>query len=115
MLIRTRQTDNSFDFVGHIAEAARLAAISVHREIFTAERLRNEVRDYTAIIFMQSRTVSIKDSHYVGVDSLVPMVGHHQRLREALGFVIHRARPDWIHVPPIVFPLRMDCGITVAL
>ena len=38
---------------------------------------------------------------------MVPVVRHRHRLGEALGFVVHAARPDRIHVAPVRFLLRV--------
>ena len=48
-------------------------------------------------------------------DAVLAVVGHGQRLGEALGFVVATARADGVHVAPVFLGLRMHERIAVNL
>jgi len=50
LLIAFRQTQDAFDLVTDITEAACLPAVAVDGEIVAAQCLLHEVRDYAAIV-----------------------------------------------------------------
>ena len=50
-----------------------------------------------------------------GVDALLAVVGHRQRLGVALGLVVDAARADRVDVAPVVLGLGMDLGVAVDL
>ena len=50
-----------------------------------------------------------------GVDALLAVVGHRQRLGVALGLVVDAARADRVHVPPVGLRLRMHLRVAVDL
>ena len=41
------------------------------------------------------------------------VIGHRHRLGETLRFIVNAARPDRVHVAPVIFLLRMDERIAV--
>ena len=49
------------------------------------------------------------------IHAVVAVVGHGDGLREALGLIVNAARPDGVHIAPVVFGLRMNERIAVAL
>jgi hypothetical protein len=61
------------------------------------------------------RAVRVEDPHDRGVDPVRAPVGHRQRLGEALRLVVHPARPDRVHVPPVRLGLRVDLRVAVGL
>ena len=42
------------------------------------------------------------------------MIGHRHRFGETFGFVVDAARPDRVHVAPVIFRLRVNERIAVA-
>ena len=50
-----------------------------------------------------------------GVDALLAVVGHRQRLGVALRLVVDAARADRVDVAPVVLGLRVDLGVAVDL
>jgi hypothetical protein len=61
------------------------------------------------------RAVSVEDARDAGIDPLLAVVCHRQRLRVALGFVVDPAWPDRVHVPPVGFGLRVHLRVAVNL
>jgi hypothetical protein len=51
----------------------------------------------------------------MGVDAIVPVIGHHGGLGETLGFIVDGARSDGVDVAPVGLNLRMHLGVAVAL
>src|SRR5690242_4624564 len=94
MLVGFGKAENAFDFVADVAKAAGLAAIAVDGEVITAKRLFHEIRDYTAVVQLHTRTIGVKNAHDSGVDRVIALKGHGQGLGEALGFVVDRTRTD---------------------
>ena len=47
--------------------------------------------------------------------SVIAVVGHRHRFGETLRLVVNAARPDRVHVAPVIFLLRMHQRIAVAL
>ena len=43
------------------------------------------------------------------------MIGHHHRLGESFGLVIHPAEPDRVHIAPVFLGLRMDGRVAIDL
>ena len=100
--------------IADIAEAARLRARSEDGDRFAAQGLIDERRHHAAIVQLHARPVGIEDARDVGAQAVVAVVGHGQRLGEALAFVVAGARPDRVHVAPIGFHLRMLQRVAVA-
>ena len=105
VLVGHHQAINSFDKIGDVAETARLFSRAVHGDGLSGQRLMNEVRKRASVVQAHARAIRIKDSHDMRVQSLGAMVGHGHGFSKALGFVIHSARSDGIHVAPIAFPV----------
>ena len=62
-----------------------------------------------------ARAERVEDPHDARVDAVSAVVGHRDRLGEALGLVVHAARPDRVDVAPVVLALGMDERIAVDL
>ena len=45
---------------------------------------------------------------------MIAVIGHRDRFGETFCFIVNAARPDRVHVPPIIFLLRMDERVAVA-
>src|SRR6266404_4958842 len=114
-MVAAQETENAFDEVGHIAEAARLAAVAEHCQVLAAQRLRDEVRHDTPILLAHAWPKSIKNTNDPRLHAVRPLIRHRDRLGEALRLVVHAARADRVDVPPVVFLLRMDERIAVDL
>src|SRR5260221_184390 len=74
-----------------------------------------EVGNYTPVVELQARAVSIEDAQDTRIHAAIAMVRHGHSFSEALGFVIHGARTNRIHVPPVRLFLWMQQGIAVTL
>lgn len=68
-----------------------------------------------AIVRVQSRAVSVEDPNDPHVDTPPTVVRHDHRLGETLGLVIHATRTERIHIPPVLFRLRMDARVAIDL
>ena len=91
---------NSPDQVGDIAEAARLEAVAVDGQIFSAQRLGQEVRDDPSVPYAQSRTIGVEDADEMRPDSIIAVIRHGQRLGVPFGFVVDTsAGPPGSHCP----------------
>ena len=109
------QAPDALDEVRHVLEGPGLGAVAVDRDRLAAKRLADEVRDRPPVVPPHPGPERVEDPDDAGVEAVVAMVGHRDRLGEALGLVVDPARPDGVHVAPVVLPLRVDEGIAVDL
>src|SRR5579863_1964562 len=107
MFIAAREADDAFDQVIDVTKAPRLAAVAVNREPLATESLHHEVRDDAAVAGVQARAIGVEDAHHARIHAARTVVSHDHGFAEALGFVVDRARTNWIDVSPIGFLLRM--------
>ena len=77
--------------------------------------MADESRHHAAVIEAHARTVGIENTNDMSVHAVVAVVGHGDGLREALGLIVNATRPDGVHIAPVVFGLRMNERIAVAL
>ena len=98
-----------------VAERARLGAVAEHGDRPVLQRLAQERRDRAAVVRAHPRAVGVEDPHDRGVDALLAVVGHRQRLGVALGLVVDAARADRVHVAPVGLRLRVHLRIAVDL
>ena len=103
------------DQVAHVTERARLAAVAEHRDRPVRQRLAQERRDRAAVVRAHATAVRVEDPHDRRVHALLAVVGHRQRLRVALGLVVHAARPDRVDVAPVGLRLRVHLRVAVHL
>ncbi len=68
-----------------------------------------------AVAGVKAGPVGVEDADQMGVDAARAVIGHHQRLGIALGFVVDRAGADRVHVAPVALCLRMLDWVAVAL
>ncbi len=76
--------------------------------------MREEGRDYAAIVEFHARTVGIEDSGDVGAEAEFAMVGHCHRLGKSFRFVVATSGADWIYVAPVAFLLGVFERVAVA-
>ncbi len=81
----------------------------------SCERLAQEGRDRAAVVRAHARAVGVEDADDRGVDALLAVVGHRQRLGVALGLVVDAARADRVDVAPVGLRLRVDLRVAVDL
>ena len=103
------------DQVVDVAEAPRLAAVAEHGHRLVLERLAQEGRDRPAVVRPHPGPEGVEDPRDAGVDALLAVVGHRQRLGVALRLVVDAAGADRVDVPPVVLRLRMDLRVAVDL
>ena len=72
-----------------------------------AQRLADKRRYDASIAQAHPRTVSVEDPNDSGIDVVIAVIRHRHRLREPFRLVVNAARPDRVHVAPVVFFLRM--------
>ncbi len=101
--------------VVHVAEGARLRAVAEHRQRLARERLLEKRDRRTPVVAPHARAVRVEDAGDPRVHALLGVVGHRQRLRIALGLVVHAARADRVHVAPVALRLRMHLRVAVDL
>ena len=99
----------------HVAERPRLRAVAEHGDRPVLQRLAHERRDRAPVVRAHPRPVGVEDPHDRGVDALLAVIGHRQRLGVALGLVVDAARADRVHVAPVGLRLRMHLRIAVDL
>ena len=114
-VVAQQQAVNTFHQVVDVAETPRLAPVAKDGEVLAAQGLTDEGRQYTAVVEAHSWSVGIENPHNAGFKAVVGMVGHRHRLLKALGFVVHAAGTNRVHIAPVVFGLRMHQGVAVNL
>ena len=77
--------------------------------------MNDEVRNYTAIVWMHARPIGVKDTRHLDSEPILAIVVEEKRFGAAFSFVITRTESDRIHITPIIFALRVDFGVTVYL
>ena len=109
------ERDQAADLVLDVAERARLRPVAEHGDRPVLERLAQERRDRAAVVRSHSRPIGVEDAHDRGVDALLAVVGHRQRLGVALGLVVDPAGADRVDVPPVALGLGMHLRVAVHL
>ena len=103
------------DRVLDIAEAAGLGAVAEDGERLALEGLPQEGRDGAAVVRAHARPVRVEDPGDAGVEALLALICHRQRLGVALRLVVDPARADRVHVAPVGLGLGMDLRVAVHL
>src|SRR5919197_314139 len=109
------EQDEPANQVVDVAEAPRLRALAEDGDRLALERLPHERRDGAPVVRAHTRSVGVEDPDDAGVDALMAVVGHRERLRVPLRLVVDAARPDGIDVSPIALRLRMDERVAIDL
>src|SRR5207237_8847331 len=91
MEIAHRELENSVDQIRHITKRSRLRAVAENRKRFAGERLADKRRHNPPVPQSHPRTVSVEDAHDLGVDLLIPVIGHRHRLGEWLPLMVNTA------------------------
>ena len=113
MLARLDEQDQPADEVVDVTEAPRLGAAAEHRQRLLLERLADEGGDRATVVGSHAWAVRVEDPHDRRVHTLLPVVGHRQRLGIALRFVVDAARADRVDVTPV--GLRLGVHLRVAI
>src|SRR6202011_1983976 len=100
MLIGLAKPVDSVNQIRNKTKASGLLAIAVNGDRRSTQRLEYKIRQGAAIIQAHARAIRIEDSHDMGVHSVMPVVRHSRRFREALGLIVNTAWPHGIHVAP---------------
>ena len=98
-----------------VAEGASLGAVAKYRERLAFERLAEERGDGAPVVPAHPRSVGVEDARDAGVDPLLAVVRHRERLGVALRFVVDPAGADRVHVAPVRLGLRVHLRVAVDL
>ena len=109
------QAHKSIDQVVNIAEGARLAAVSVQRDVLATQGLHDKVGHDPSVVRMHPRPVGVEDAHHLDAGAVLAEVIKEQRLGAALAFVVAGAWTHRIDVAAIVLGLWMYRRIAVHL
>src|SRR5690606_6884054 len=115
MVFGKEQAVQAFYEVVHITKRPCLAAVAIDRETFTTDCLAHKIGDDPAIIQAHSWTIGIEDPCDPGIDTMKIVVSHRHGLHKPLGFVVHPAWSDRIHIAEIRFCLWMDFWVAIDL
>ena len=81
VLCRLCQPQKALNLITDVAEASRLAAVAIDRQVFSTESLLHEVRNDSAIIELHARAIRIEDANNAGVHFVIAVIRHGERLR----------------------------------
>ncbi len=113
--VAEHEAAKAFDEVVDVTEAAGLGAVAEDGQRQAVEGLREEGRDYAAVVKFHTRAVGVEDSCDVGAEAEFSMVGHGDGFGKTFRFVVATSWADWIYVAPIAFLLGVLKGVAVAL
>ena len=115
VLARLREQHEPADQVVDVTEAPRLRPVAEHRHGLTRERLPEKRGNRAPVVRPHARAVRVEDPDDRGVDALLAVVRHGQRLGVALRLVVDAARADRVDVAPVRLGLRVHLGVAVDL
>ena len=113
MDVRIEQAHNPLDHVRDIAKAPRLRTVPMDREGLIMESLNYERRHCPTIVNALAGAVGVKNTENPRIKTVGEVVGHRHSLGEPLCLIVDAARTNWVHIPPVLFWLRVDQGIAV--
>ncbi len=114
-MVGVEQGQEASHLVVHVAEAAGLHTIAVDGDRLALERLDDEVRHHPPVVGAHALAVGVEDPHDAHVEAMLAVIGHGERLGEALGLVVDAPRPDRVDVAPVGLHLGVDEGVAVDL
>ena len=114
-VVRPEQSQQPFDEVVDVTEAACLASVAIHRHRGARECLRHELRHSAAVIVTHARAKRIEDARNPDLHTAGVHVCHRERLGDPLRLVVDAARSDGIDVAPVRLRLRVHERIAVDL
>ena len=92
-----------------------MGAVAEDGEGEAVEGLRQECRDYSAVVEFHAGAVCVEDSGDVGAEAEFAVVGHCHGFSKSFRFVVATPWADWIYVAPVGFFLGVFEGVAVAL
>ena len=104
-----------FDQIVDVAEAPGLGAVSKNGQVLAPEALAHECGKRPPVLESHPGTVGVEDPHDPGLDAVIAVIGHGHGFGKPLCLIIDAPGSHGIHVPPVVFGLRMDEGVAIAL
>jgi hypothetical protein len=107
------EENQAINEIVNILEGSRLLAVSINCHVLSLERLYDEVRDDSAIVWVHSRSKGVENTRYSHIDAILTHVTVSEGLSYTFPFVVTSPRADTIDVTPIVFSLGVFLGITV--
>src|SRR5437588_204845 len=79
-VVGVEQPEQAPDLIVDVAEAARLAAVAVHRDRLALQGLDDEVGDDPAVVRAHTGSVRVEDPHDTDVQPVAAVVRHRHRL-----------------------------------
>src|SRR5205807_3691118 len=110
---RLHESEECVNQIIDITEGAGLRAVAIDGDVTAKQRLYNEIRDHPPVVRVHTRAISIEDPSDLDLQLMLPPIVKKQCFCTALSFIITRARPNRVNVPPIILDLRMDTRIAV--
>ena len=89
--------------------------VAVDRDRPVGKRLDDKIWHHPPVVRVGARAISIEDSGDSDVERPRVPIRHGQRLTEALGLVVHRARAGGTHISPVALALRVLEWVAVDL
>lgn len=115
VIVTHHEAIDAVDEIGDITKTPCLTAITKNGEGFSGKSLADDGGDDATIIQPHAWSVRIEDTDNFCVEVVIPMVGHGDGFGKAFGFVIDAPGADRVHVAPVVFILRVNEGVPIAL
>ena len=95
-----------------VAERPALHAVTVDGGVVVSQR---QIRYDAVVVGVHARAVCIEDLRHFDAKLVLTVIVEEQHFGTALALVVTGARPNRVHVAPIVFRLRVNGGIAVYL
>ncbi len=109
------EAHKAFDQVVHITKAAGLLAFAIDGDVFTFERLHNEVAHHTPVVGVHAGAIGVEDAGHTNVQPMLTVVVKKQGFSAALAFVVAAANANGVDIAPVVFGLGVHGWIAIHL
>ena len=101
------------DQVAVMADAARLLAVAIDRQIAALEGLDDEIGHGPAIVLAHALAIGIEYTRNAHVRAVHAVVRHSHGLGKALGLVVHAADANGVDVAEVLLGLGMYQGVAI--
>lgn len=106
-IVGRHHSHESFDEVVDILETTGLLSVAIDCDTFFLESFHDEIGDDTPVVGKHIGTVGVENAHDFHWNLVLAMKVHGERFGAALALIVTGSAPDWIHVSPIRFALRV--------